>query len=282
MSAKALWTGAILVTLLIGGYLGYALFAHTPLAQAGKALFLPGPATHGHYQIELACSACHKPFQGAPQKACVDCHGEALKAAEDSHSNRKFTDPRNAAMLRQVDALRCVTCHREHRPEQTRAMDVTQPDDFCYACHNDVAKERPSHKDFAPDSCANAGCHNYHDNKALYEDFLAAHLHEPDHKQPALLPLRNLAEQVPAGQRKPPLADKDANAPAGVSLPPEQLRAWAETSHAKSGINCADCHQPSSPTASPPPGKTGSTTKPAKPATRAKAKASSPASTACA
>lgn len=247
MPAKVLWTGAILATLLIGGYLGYSLFADTSIAQSGRALFLPGKTTQGHYQIELACSACHKPFQGTPQKACVDCHGEALKAAEDVHANRKFTDPRNAGMLQRVDAVRCATCHREHKPELVRAMDVTLPDDFCFSCHSDVAKERPSHRDFDQKNCASAGCHNYHGNQALYEDFLAAHLHEPDTKRPALLPLRNLGEQQTTGERKAPLGESDSNAPAGIQLPPAQLKAWAETAHAKGGINCGDCHQTKAP-----------------------------------
>lgn len=244
MSAKALWSAAILVTVLVGGYLGYSLFASTPATQFGKALFLPGKTTQGHYQIELACSACHKPFQGTPQQACVECHGEALKAAEDVHANRKFADPRNAAMLKQVDAVRCATCHREHKPEQVRAMDVTLPDDFCFACHDDVAKERPSHRDFDRKNCASAGCHNYHDDKALYEDFLAAHLHEPDTGPSARVPLRNLAQQnIVAGGPRAPLGENDRKAPAGVQLAPGQLQAWAGTAHARGGINCGDCHQ---------------------------------------
>ena len=36
----------------------------------------------------------------------------------------------------------CVTCHREHRPGITRAMGVTMPDDYCFHCHQDIAKDR--------------------------------------------------------------------------------------------------------------------------------------------
>ena len=40
--------------------------------------------------------------------------------------------------------------------------------DFCVACHSegdqDVRWDRPSHADLAFDTCASAGCHNYHDN----------------------------------------------------------------------------------------------------------------------
>lgn len=243
MPIKSLWIGAILLTLLIGGYLGYGLFAGTPSALLARSLFLPGSSTQGHYQIELACTACHKPFQGAPQEACVDCHGKALKQGKDVHAVNKFSDPRNAWMLEHVDALHCVSCHQEHKPELVRSMDVTLPDDHCFSCHSDIAKDRPSHKDFDPKGCASAGCHNYHDNKALYEDFLVAHLHEPDAKQPALLPQRNLSEQNITNERKKPLTENEQDAPASVQLASDQLKAWVSSAHAKGGINCSDCHQ---------------------------------------
>ena len=55
--------------------------------------------------------------------------------------------------------------------------------DFCVACHSegdqDVRWDRPSHADLAFDTCASAGCHNYHDNRALYEDFLVEHAGGP-------------------------------------------------------------------------------------------------------
>jgi hypothetical protein len=73
-----------------------------------KGMFLFAKTTNGHYQIQLTCSACHTPFQGVKQEACLDCHGEALKAAEDSHPKSKFTDPRNADKLAILDAMRCM------------------------------------------------------------------------------------------------------------------------------------------------------------------------------
>jgi hypothetical protein len=151
----------------------------------------------GHHQIEVACIVCHtEPFgsDGVLQAACVECHGAALEAAGDSHPKRLFTDPRNADRIAVVDARRCVTRHREHRPGLTRPMGVTIADDHCFHCHADIAEERPSHRGLAPEGCASAGCHNYHDNSALYEDFLVKHLDEPETLPQALLPRRNLAE----------------------------------------------------------------------------------------
>ncbi len=148
-----------------------------------RSFFLIGKTTSGHHQIELACDTCHTSVFGGPevlQNACVQCHGAELKAANDAHPQSKFTDPRNADRTAVLDARYCVTCHREHRPEITHAMGVTLPDDFCFHCHQTIGKERPSHKDLAFTTCASAGCHNFHDNRALYMDFLIKHAKEPD------------------------------------------------------------------------------------------------------
>ncbi|HEY9135593.1 MAG TPA: cytochrome c3 family protein, partial [Pseudomonadales bacterium] len=137
-----------------------------------KKEFLIGDASHGHFQIELACSACHTQAFGGEevlQNACTTCHADELKAAHDSHPKKKFTDPRNADRVDILDARYCITCHVEHKKEQTNSMGVTLPNDYCFHCHQDIGKDRDSHKDLAFDSCASAGCHNYHDNRALYE-----------------------------------------------------------------------------------------------------------------
>ena len=92
-----------------------------------STVFLPGRTSHGHHQIELACTECHTPWMSVREDSCIRCHGEELKAANDSHPKNKFTDPRNADRLQLIRADDCVTCHREHVPEQTRAMGVTMP-----------------------------------------------------------------------------------------------------------------------------------------------------------
>ncbi len=159
-------------------WFGTAVLAYFFRFADDRRFFLPGKTSHGHYQIELKCDACHTPLMGVKTDACNRCHGAELAAAHDSHPRTKFTDPRNADLLTKIDAAECVTCHREHRPEQTHAMGVTQPDDYCFHCHQDIAKDRPSHAGLAFSTCATAGCHNFHDNTALYEDFLAQHLGE--------------------------------------------------------------------------------------------------------
>jgi Cytochrome c3 len=209
-----------------------------------RARLLIGVTTSGHYQIELACDACHtKAFGGGPvlQSACLGCHSEELKEAKDTHPAKKFNDPRNADRLEKLDATQCVTCHREHKPEITSAMGVTLPTDYCALCHSDIGKERPSHAGLAFTTCAGAGCHNFHDNRALYEDFLVKHANEPDTTKPAVVKLRQAVNE-PSEPRKP-LARVHADAPAD-KLPDDAVDEWLATAHAKAGVNCSGCHAP--------------------------------------
>lgn len=211
-----------------------------------RTIFLPGETSHGHYQIEMACNACHTPLMGVKEQACYDCHATDLKAGNDSHPKNKFTDPRNADRLKLVSADNCVTCHREHAPERTKSMGVTMPDDYCFHCHQQTLKDRPSHRDFAFNSCATAGCHNYHDNTALYEDFLVKHAVEPRFKEPASRPVRSLLAFLNETGRvaaKPALAALEHDAPASVNAAASVHDEWASTAHARAGVNCSSCHE---------------------------------------
>ncbi len=235
------WISWGIATLLSGGYLTYALWGQN------EGFFVTGQSSDGHYQIELACDACHtKPFGGAAalQETCLNCHGEELKSAGDSHPKRLFTDPRNADRVAAIDAKRCVTCHQEHRPGMVRAMGVTIADDHCMLCHAGVREERPSHRDFPTTSCATGGCHNYHDNSALYEDFLVKHLDQPATFPQATLPLRDLGMVFAALGKAPrkPLARSEHDEPEGLTVHPRILTAWSLTAHARGGVNCTDCH----------------------------------------
>ncbi|MCP5163184.1 MAG: cytochrome c3 family protein [Hahellaceae bacterium] len=231
------------VTTLLVGFFAWLLFG-----AEDKSWLLIGESSHGHYQIELSCESCHtSPFGGKEvlQKACEQCHAEALNEAHDSHPKKKFTDPRNADRLEALDARYCVACHQEHQNEYTDAMGVTLPGDFCVDCHKDIAKERPSHQGMAFDTCASAGCHNYHDNRALYEDFLVTHATETSFagKQPRRNALeRYLEKQTLHSTRTAPLGAADASAPADALQNAPTVEAWANSAHALSGINCGACH----------------------------------------
>ena len=231
----------ILFTLSLSGYFAYGMFV-----SEDKSDFIVGEASHGHYQIELACTSCHtSPFGGEEvlQDACLTCHQEELDLAEDSHPIKKFTDPRNADRLAKLDATQCVTCHREHQNEQTHAMGVTLPEDFCFECHQDVADNRPSHQGMGFDTCASAGCHNYHDNKALYEDFLVKHGRTQE-------PLVDIKFKIPnrVASYKEENPEIVALTLADVELAVEDTQHldiatyWAASSHAEVGVDCQGCH----------------------------------------
>ena len=226
----------LLLTLIGTGY-----FAQSLVIEESHPDFLPGQTSHGHYQIELACESCHtEPFgsEKVIQNACLDCHKEELKEANDSHPVKKFTDPRNADRLEILDARYCVSCHKEHVPQHTREMGVTLPVDFCEACHADVAKERPSHEGMGFDTCASAGCHNYHDNKALYESFLLKHSEAPETQ-----PLSVITQVIQATTNEAKaLVTPKAEYPEDISADPNILSDWEHSGHAAADVNCMDCH----------------------------------------
>lgn len=236
-----LWVLWIALTVPLGLYV-FAVIIYG----GSRSFLLIGRTTSGHHQIELACDACHaSAFGGADvlQDACVNCHGADLKAGDDKHPKSKFTDPRNADRTAVLDASYCVTCHQEHRPGITHAMGVTMPKDYCFLCHYDIADDRPSHKGLAFDTCASAGCHRFHDNRALYADFLVKHAGEPAQfeKQIATL-VEWLKEKEGTIKVARPLAAKDADAPAEHRRDAAVVADWASDRHAQSGVNCSGCH----------------------------------------
>jgi hypothetical protein len=177
-----------------------------------------------------------------------------LEAANDKHPARKFEDPRNAFRLEKIDALQCVTCHAEHKPKMTLAMGVTQPKDFCFHCHAGPEEMPPSHEGYDFEGCTS--CHNYHDNRALYEDFLLKHAHDPAVLERRGVPaLDNLVEALQTlstypAERFPfePVEAAKADAPKdwlreqkSGAKPPAHVGAL-DSSHARAGVNCSGCH----------------------------------------
>ena len=219
----------------------------TVVESPAKKTLLPGTTTHGHYQIELACNACHTEFLGVKQNACVECHGAELKAEKDTHPASKFNDPTNAERLEKLDAQKCITCHREHVPDRTHEMGLSLPQDYCFHCHEDVAEQRPSHVGMSHDSCSTAGCHNYHDNKALYEKFLFTNVDQKDVLDDPAVELRNFIDKWTRQNQATTksLASTDADAPPDLLLRPI-VEDWSVTAHAAAGVNCRDCHDTAS------------------------------------
>ena len=232
---KAMTAVSIALCIALCAYIAWAWRSDS------RQAFLPGETSHGHYQIELACETCHTPFEGVKQEACESCHAEELELADDSHPASKFSDPRNADRVALLDARSCITCHVEHKPALTRAMGVTLPGDYCYRCHQDIAEERPTHEGLAFNSCQSAGCHNFHDNRALHEDYLERHLDEPDHLAQQALSMLVSARPTDGAQ---PLVAAAQDAPQQHTIETRAVADWALSGHARAGVNCSGCHQP--------------------------------------
>lgn len=241
---KSAWTIWCVLTAAGAAWLIYALPGERSVS--ASAVFVPGETTHGHYQIEMKCATCHQPDMSVTDASCIDCHQAELKASRDTHPKSKFNDPTKAVLLAKIDATNCLTCHVEHCEEKTHEMGVTVPRDYCIHCHEDVANDRPSHEDLAFNSCATAGCHNYHDNTALYENFLKKHLGDTA-TRPRDEALRDvIVEWVRSAQAtSETLTAKQADGPgewdgdASRSATDE----WARSIHAAKGVNCSGCHQ---------------------------------------
>ena len=232
---KVYWFLWVVITLAIAGYFFSIIFY-----AEDKSELIIGDATHGHYQIEMSCSSCHTDAFGGKevlQDACVTCHGDDLKVARDSHPKKKFTSPRNADLVNILDARYCVSCHTEHQSEQTHAMGLTLPQDYCFHCHEKVLEERDSHKDLAFDSCATAGCHNYHDNRALFEDFLAHSIDAPWVSGINELVAANAANKT---AKKTSLATNQFLQKRQQH--PEIEQEWLASQHADAGVSCNGCH----------------------------------------
>ena len=247
MSSKAvfLWVGA---TLLAAAYIAAAM-----VVGGDRRPLLIGRTTDAHHQIEMACETCHAAGPFAEEEAadralnetCRNCHEAELNAVGDSHPRSMYRNPRMAAYWEPLDARLCTSCHAEHRPEITRTGAVTVATDFCVACHSegdqDIRLDRPSHAGLGFDTCATAGCHNYHDNRALYEEFLVEHAGQPALKPEPVhaMTARFRALQPPGG---PALRRADAIAPAAAFADTNVLTLWAGSGHAEAGVNCAACH----------------------------------------
>lgn len=235
---KILWGIWLILSLALAGFLG------VQISQGGSQdEFMPGAMTHGHHQIELQCDACHtSPFGGDDmlQDACMNCHGEELKVALDSHPKTKFTNPRNADLIKVLDARYCASCHIEHNPDILHPMGVTHPTDFCMQCHQDIGEDRESHAGMGFETCASAGCHNFHDNRALYEDFLLKH-------QQDVVPTERAQPETELQQYILTMGtswDKDATpSPAAEAAMTDEIHAsWLASAHGEAQVGCDSCH----------------------------------------
>ena len=237
---KNRWMAVVWIVLNVSGA---TVLAWKMFGSRDKRVFLPGETSHGHYQIEMSCAECHTPMKGLREDACIRCHGAELKMAQDSHPRSKFDDPTNGHLTRYIKADECIACHVEHKPDMTHPMGVTVPENYCFYCHQDVGENRPSHAGLSYDSCSTVGCHNFHDNRALYERFLRKHMDDP--------PLLSDLGRPPLGLPRsmgPSLTRGESDAPTEYAANEELVTLWENDVHAQQGVNCRACHEGSSDT----------------------------------
>jgi len=218
-----------------------------------KTMFMPGELSSGHHQLADSCESCHTNKFGGDevlQDACINCHGDERVKPNDSHPRTKFKDPRNADTLEKINALHCVSCHVEHKPEITLKDGLTQPIDVCFHCHAQVAEERPSHEGMSFLTCKDSGCHNFHNNRALYTDFLVKHMDDPLHKDNPHLPAKEFSDVLDEILEYPrekypiePLFTSHIDAPEDKRSDQKIVAEWEQSAHAKAGANCTACHQ---------------------------------------
>ncbi|MGD2118328.1 MAG: cytochrome c3 family protein [Chromatiales bacterium] len=245
--AKLKWLIWLVLTALAASALYAAISGHMD-----QSMLMPGPLSNGHHQLKDNCQTCHlDAFGGGEvlQKSCINCHGNDRKKPDDSHPMTKFRDPRNAELLEKINALQCITCHSEHRLEITRKDGLTQPVDFCVHCHSKIGDDRPSHQGMEFNSCKTSGCHNYHNNRAIYTDFLVKHLDEPALLARPKLKAREFGDIIEELADYPhgdypvqELTPGDADYPQTLQPDDQIIKQWAATAHARSGVNCSACH----------------------------------------
>ncbi len=230
-----------------------AVLAYIMLVEhANKSIFMPGALSNGHHQLVDKCDTCHTDAFGGGevlQKACVGCHGDVRKKPLDTHPEAKFKDPRNADLLQKINALECVSCHVEHKREITQKDGLTQPKDFCVHCHLDIGEDRESHKDMAFDTCKDSGCHNFHDNRALYTKYLQKHFGEANLLGEAFMPKREFASVLDTLPNYPTkrypvqaLGAENIDALQQQPIDPGITQQWLGSAHARAGANCTACH----------------------------------------
>lgn len=230
-----MWFAFALMTVALTAYITWRFYAD-------RMIFVPGQTTAGHHQIETECFSCHTPMAGVKSDACTQCHAEELERVDDSHPRSKFTDPRNADLLSKLEARECITCHIEHRDDRTLEMGVTLPRDFCQHCHADIGTERFTHEGLSFDTCQNAGCHNFHDNRALHSDYLEARLTKDREPLDGHVALTTRTSRAVAAFQGKALTAQGADLPAGRTVDTAIVSDWAATLHARMDVGCSDCH----------------------------------------
>ncbi len=172
--------------ILIGLVIGSSIILFLSLEPSKEYLSL-GPMNSGH--DDISCVACHADAKGNLSQQiqsnishtfgvrnegvnfgtldvtadnCLQCHDRP----NDRHPTYRFSEPRFAEAIKQINTTTCITCHSEHHGERV----TVRPVNYCMNCHQDlVVEEDPldiSHERLIVDkewfTCIQ--CHDFHGN----------------------------------------------------------------------------------------------------------------------
>jgi hypothetical protein len=104
---------------------------------APRSSYEPGALLKAHQQLTSDCTACHRPWRGPSNAACVNCHGELSES--NPHTGIDVTEkdvglmPGRTLATDPAHNLECLSCHNEHHGT---APDISLSAGFaCTWCH---------------------------------------------------------------------------------------------------------------------------------------------------
>lgn len=86
-----------------------------------RSLVAPGKLARAHADLENRCDACHVPFKGIPDSACLGCHDRtAARIQEGRGPHAVWTRPG-------PQQKKCVACHGDHKGADFRITPSVEP-----------------------------------------------------------------------------------------------------------------------------------------------------------
>jgi thioredoxin reductase len=108
-----------------------------------RTTYQPGALLEAHENLTGKCAACHRPWKGVTNQACISCHGDFTDM--NPHGDVSLDDKSQGLLPGKTlvgfsDSLSCLSCHNEHGG---RLVDVKRAAAFaCTDCHKHPSIDR--------------------------------------------------------------------------------------------------------------------------------------------
>lgn len=196
-----------------------------------RTLVAPGKLARAHAPIEGRCDACHVPFKGIPDSACLACHEKTAARIERGRGT-------HAAFAK--SGKKCTACHTDHKgADHPLSPPVAEPFDHgeqstgfalngaharvpCASCHGKTAAGSTRWTGLARDC---AGCHHDRDPHAG----TLGRLCEACHTESAWKAVKHSR-----GEHRVPMG--------GGHAALDCIRCHSSGAHLSSKWSCGDCH----------------------------------------